>query len=56
MNDVAKNAGPEILCRAEKKVKDRLSKCMVHEANVVGSGVADDRVCDCSFDVCWDAC
>lgn len=47
VNDVAKNAGPEILCRAEKKVKNRLSKCMVDEANVVGSDVAVDRVRDC---------
>lgn len=37
VNDVAKNAGRKILCKAEKKVKSRLSKCMVDEANVVGS-------------------
>ena len=48
VNDVAKNAGREILCRAEKKVKSRLSKCMVDEASVAGSGVAIDRVGDCS--------
>ena len=48
VNDVAKNAGREILCRAEKKVvKSRVSKCMVDEANVVGSDVAVDRVRDC---------
>ena len=49
VNDVAKNAGREILCRAEKKVvKSRVSKCMVDEANVVCSDVAVDRVRDCS--------
>lgn len=48
VNDVAKNAGRKILCKAEKKVKSRLSKCMVDEANVVGSIDAIDRVRDCS--------
>ena len=43
MNDVAKNAGRKILCKAEKKVKSRLSKCMVDEANVVGSIDAVDN-------------
>jgi len=48
VNDVAKNAGREILCRAEKKVKGRMSKCLVDEASVVGDNVAMDRVRDCS--------
>ena len=43
MNDVAKNAGRKILCKAEKKVKSRLSTCMVDEANVVGSIDAVDN-------------
>ena len=47
MNEVAKNAGRKILCKAEKKVKSRLSTCMVDEANVVGSDVAVDGVRDC---------
>ena len=54
MNDVAKNAGRKILCKAEKKVKSRLSKCMVEEANVVGSIDAIDS--SGKVDVCWDAC
>ena len=43
MNDVAKNAGRKILCKAEKKVKSRFSPCMVDEANVVGSIDAVDN-------------